>query len=462
MEDIKQVSALEEQTIKKISKRIIPFLVILFVMAFLDRTNIGFAALHMNDAIGITQTIFGLGAGIFFLGYFIAEVPSNLLLHRFGARVWIARIMITWGIIAALMGLINNGTQFIVLRFLLGIAEAGFFPGIIFYLTLWFPARYRARVFASFYLGLPIAQIIGAPISVGLMQWGESIGYEGWRLMYILEGIPSVILGFICLKYLTNNPKEAQWLTVEQRDWLMDTLIREEQEKSKGEDANASKSFVIKQVFKNPLVWIMALAYFGITSGSNAMFFFLPSVLESFRNTFGMEISLIQNGLITAIPYAFAAVGMILWSRRSDRKQERYKHGACAALMAAIAIAIALFINEPWAIIIGFIFLAIGVFSAINIFWTIPGQMLTGVGAAAGIGLINSVGNLSGFSGPYLTGYLYTTTGNYTIAFMVIASFVAMGGLCLLLLSKLNANKLKVKQSSDNKTIPQQTIKELT
>lgn len=447
MENIQPVSALEEQTIKRISKRIIPFLIILFVMAFLDRTNIGFAALHMNEAIGITQTIFGLGAGIFFLGYFIAEVPSNVLLHRFGARIWIARIMITWGIIAALMGFIHSGTQFIVLRFLLGIAEAGFFPGVIFYLTLWFPTRYRARVFASFYLGLPIAQIIGAPISVGLMQWGDTLGFEGWRLMYILEGIPSIILGLICLKYLTNTPSEAKWLNEDQRQWLMKTLEKEESEKAEASDAQLTKGELIKQVFKNPLVWIMALVYFGITSGSNAMFFFLPSVLESFRNTFGMEISLIQNGMLTAIPYAFAAVGMILWSRRSDRKQERYLHGASAALMAAIAIAIALIVNQPWAIIVGFIFLAIGVFSAINIFWTLPGQTLTGVGAAAGIGLINSVGNLSGFTGPYLTGYLYTTTGNYTIAFLVIAAFVGIGGLGMILLAKLKSNAMKKEQS---------------
>lgn len=446
--DNTHISALEEQTVKRVTKRIIPFLVILFIMAFLDRTNIGFAALHMNEALGITQTIFGLGAGIFFLGYFIAEVPSNVLLHKFGARIWIARIMITWGIIAAFMGFITTGTQFIVLRFLLGIAEAGFFPGVIFYLTLWFPARYRARVFASFYLGLPIAQIIGAPVSVGLMQWGDSIGYEGWRLMYILEGIPSVILGLICLKYLTNTPKEATWLSAEQRQWLMTTLEREEQEKLKSEDVNVSKSTIIKQVFKNPLVWIMALIYFGITSGSNAMFFFLPSVLESFRNTFGMEISLMQNGLLTAIPYAFAAVGMILWSRRSDKKQERYHHGAFAAIMAASAIAIALIVNEPWAIIVGFIFLAIGVFSAINIFWTIPGQTLTGIGAATGIGIINSVGNLSGFSGPYLTGYLYTSTGTYTVAFMVIASFVAMGGLGLILLGRLKARSIRAEKNA--------------
>lgn len=289
------------------------------------------------------------------------------------------------------------------------------------------------------------------------MQWGDTIGYEGWRMMYVLEGIPSIILGIICLKYLTNTPKEAQWLTADQRQWLMNTLEKEEREKTEHADAHLSKSTVIKQVFKNPLVWVMAIVYFGITSGSNAMFFFLPSVLESFRNTFGMEISLIQNGLLTAIPYAFAAVGMILWSRRSDRKQERHKHGACAALMAASAIAIALLVNQPWAIIVGFIFLAIGVFSAINIFWTLPGQTLTGVGAAAGIGLINSVGNLSGFTGPYLTGYLYTTTGTYTIAFLVIAGFVAIGGIGLLVLAHLNGKQV-AKEKLNLKAQPNQGV----
>ncbi|HCA5312040.1 TPA: MFS transporter [Acinetobacter baumannii] len=436
----------EKDVIRTVTFKLIPALVILYLVAYIDRAAVGFAHLHMGADVGIGDAAYGLGAGLFFIGYFLFEVPSNLLLDKFGARKWFTRILLTWGLITMAMALIQGPKSFYLLRFLLGIAEAGFFPGVIFYLTLWFPAKYRARVFATFYLGLPIAQIIGAPISVGLMQWGNTIGYEGWRLMYVLEGIPSIILGLICLKYLTNNPKEAQWLTAEQRQWLMNTLEREEREKQQSADAALTKGELIKQVFKNPLVWIMAIVYFGITSGSNAMFFFLPSVLESFRNTFGMQISLIQNGLLTAIPYAFAAVGMVLWSRRSDRKQERYKHGACAALMAAFAIAIALIVNQPWAIIVGFILLAIGVFSAINIFWTIPGQTLTGVGAAAGIGLINSVGNLSGFTGPYLTGYLYTTTGTYTVAFLAIAGFVAMGGLGLLLLAKLKSDSLKVEQ----------------
>jgi MFS transporter, ACS family, tartrate transporter len=454
MEEVKQVSNLEELTIKRIYRRIMPFLILLFIMAFLDRINIGFAAIHMNDAIGITQTIFGLAAGVFFLGYFIAEVPSNIMLHHFGARIWIARIMITWGIIAGLMGFIQSGTQLIILRFLLGIAEAGFFPGVIFYLTLWFPKKYRARVFSTFFLGVPISQMIGAPVSVGLIEFGNSIGIEGWRLMYVLEAIPSIILGFICLAYLTNNPSEAKWLTHEQREWLVSTLKREEKEKQESQPS-LSKGEMIKQVFKNPIVWLMALIYFGITSGSNAMNYFLPSVIESFRNTFGVEISLLQNGLITAIPYAFAAVGMILWSRRSDQKQERHKHAAFAALVAAIAIAITLMINQPWAIVLGFIFLAVGVYSAINVFWTIPGQTLSGVGAAAGIGLINSIGNLSGFTGPYLTGYLYTTTGNYTVAFLVIAGFVALGGLGLLLLYKLTANSVKESSIIDSQSVSQ-------
>ena len=431
---MENISAIEQETVKRITRRIIPFVIILFIMAFLDRTNISFAALHMNTALGITETIFGFAAGVFFLGYFIAEVPSNIMLHRFGARIWIARIMITWGIIAGLMGFVHNGTQLVGLRFLLGIAEAGFFPGIIFYLTLWFPTKYRARVFATFYLGLPISQIIGAPISVSLIQWGNAIGYEGWRLMYIIEGIPSIILGIICLFYLTNTPSEAKWLTAEQRDWLVKRLEQEESQKE--EKRSLTKTELVKEVFCNPLVWILGVIYFCITSGSNAMNFFFPSVLESFRNTFGFEISLMQNGLITAIPYACAAVGMVLWGRRSDQKNERHLHCAAAALMAALAIIVALLINQPWAIIIGFICLAVGIYGAVTVFWTIPAQTLTGIGAATGIGLINSIGNLSGFTGPYLTGFLFNVTGSFTVPFLVIAGIVILGGLGLIILSR--------------------------
>ncbi len=430
------ITDIEKQTIKRVTKRLIPFLILLFVVAFLDRNNVGFAALRMNDDIGISQTIYGLGAGIFFLGYFIFEVPSNVLLHRFGARVWLARIMVTWGIIAGAMGFLQTAGHFITLRVLLGIAEAGFFPGVIYLLSLWFPARYRARMIATFYLGVPIAQVIGAPLSVGLMQVGDAVGMVGWRLMYIAEAVPAIILGVVCYFYLTDRPADAHWLTDEQRAWLMNTLEQEERAKPLVVGMQPTKWQMIRRALASRQVWMLALVYFGITSGSNAMNFFLPTVLASFRASFGLEIGLMQNGLITAVPYAVAAVAMIIWSRRSDRLQERHWHAGGAAMLAAVSIAVALIINQPWIIVIGFVLLAIGVYSAINVFWAVPGQVLTGVGAAAGIGLINSIGNLSGFTGPYLTGFLYNATGSYTPGFLVIAALVGAGGLGMVLMPR--------------------------
>ena len=333
------VSDIEQQTIKRVTKRMIPFLVLLFVVAFLDRNNVGFAALRMNADIGISQTIYGLGAGIFFLGYFMFEVPSNILLHRYGARVWIARIMVTWGIIAGAMGFLQTPVHFISLRVLLGIAEAGFFPGVIYLLSLWFPSRYRARMIATFYLGVPIAQIVGAPLSVGLMELGDAWGFVGWRLMYIVEAVPAVILGVVCFFYLTDRPADAHWLTDEQRNWLINTLEQEERSKPLVVGVQPTKGQMIRKALANRQVWLLALVYFGITSGSNAMNFFMPTVLASFRESFGLEIGLMQNGLITAVPYAVAAVAMIWWSRRSDRLQERHWHAGGAAMLAAIAIA---------------------------------------------------------------------------------------------------------------------------
>lgn len=450
------VSDLEKQTIKRVTRRMIPFLILLFVVAFLDRNNVGFAALHMNADIGISQAIYGLGAGIFFLGYFMFEVPSNILLHRYGARVWLARIMVTWGIIAGAMGFLQTTGHFITLRVLLGIAEAGFFPGVIYLLSLWFPSRYRARMIATFYLGVPIAQVLGAPLSVGLMQLGDAWGFVGWRVMYIVEAVPAVILGVVCYFYLTDRPSDAHWLTDEQRNWLIKTLDQEERNKPLVVGIQPTKGQMIRKALGNKQVWMLALVYFGITSGSNAMNFFLPTVLASFRASFGLEIGLMQNGLITAIPYAVAAVAMIWWSRRSDRLQERHWHAGGAAMLAAAAIALALLINQPWIIVIGFVFLAMGVYSAINVFWAVPGQVLTGVGAAAGIGLINSIGNLSGFSGPYLTGLLFTMTGSYTPGFLMIAALVGLGGLGMVLIPR-NPVSLTGKPTTADETLGAKT-----
>jgi MFS family permease len=433
-------ATLEQQTIRRVFRRIVPFLSLLYVINFLDRTNVGFAALTMNGDIGISPRVFGLGAGIFFISYFIFEIPSNILLHKFGPRVWIARIMVTWGLISGAMGFLRTPTHFIVLRVLLGAAEAGFFPGIIFLLCLWIPRRYVAGTIASFYLGLPISQVIGAPLSTGLMELGSRIGISGWRLMYVCEGLPAIVLGFVCLFCLTDTPSHARWLPENERAWLVETLAAEERAKKSADGRLLTKAEQVRRALSNGIVWALALIYFGITCGSNSMNYLLPSVLQSFRGTFGLNIGLVSNGFITAIPYAFGAVAMLLWTRRSDRFQERRKHAGAAALLAAVSIATSLLINNPFVIVIGFALLAIGTYSAINVFWAIPQQVLTGLEAATGIALINSIGNLSGFVGPYLTGFLYSITGSYTTGFLVVAAIVGMGGIGILLLPERSIN----------------------
>jgi len=425
---------LEQRTMRRVFRRIVPFLTILFIVNFLDRTNVGFAALQMNGEIGISPSIYGLGAGIFFLGYMAFEIPSNIFLHKFGARIWISRIMITWGFVAVTMGFLRTPLQFVLLRVLMGVAEAGFFPGVIFLLSLWIPRRYRAQTIATFYLGLPIAQVVGAPLSTGLMAFGNSLGLPGWRIMYVSEGLPAIALGITCLFYLTDVPAQAAWLPEDERKWLVDTLDEENRAKSFATDQKMSKGAQIRRILSNRLVWALALIYFGITSGSNTMNFFLPSVLQSFRSTFGVNIGLLMNGFITAIPYAVAAAAMLYWSWHSDRRQERRKHTGGAAILAALSIAAALLVNNPFIIVVGFVLLAAGLYSAINVFWAIPPQMLSGIEAATGIALINAIGNLSGFAGPYITGYLYSITGTYRISFLVIAGFVTLGGIGILLL----------------------------
>lgn len=429
-------STLEAQTIRRVKRRIVPFLMTLFIFNFLDRTNVSIAALNMNKDIGLGPSVYGLGAGIFFIGYLLFEIPSNILLHRFGARIWIARIMITWGLVAAGMSFLQTSRQFLAMRILLGIAEAGFFPGIVFLLSLWIPYRYRAKTFAGFYLGLPIAQVLGAPLSAGLMEFGNIFGIAGWRIMYLCEGLPAVLLGVMCLFYLTDRPAEAQWLTAEQRSWLVDTLAAEKHNTLLTSGLQLSKVQLIRRALGNKFVWALSLIYFGITSGSNAMNFFLPSVLQSFRRTFGLNIGLLQNGVLTAIPYAAAGVAMYFWSGHSDRCGERRMHAGAAALLAAVSIALSFLANNPFVIIAGFILLAVGIYSAINVFWAIPGQLLTGVEAAAGIALINSIGNISGFVAPYISGQLYSITGTYTLSFLVIAMLVGIGGAGLLLFPK--------------------------
>jgi MFS family permease len=426
--------ALEKSTIRRVTRRIMPFLIVLYLINFLDRTNVGFAAPGMEADLGIGPAAYGLGAGIFFIAYFLFEVPSNVALFRFGARKWIARIMVTWGIIAGALAFIQSGEHFFILRFLLGAAEAGFYPGIIFYISLWYPARYRARMTGIFFLGIPIAQVIGAPLSGGLIQLGDAIGFQGWRMMYLVEAIPAIILGIVTFFYLTDRPAQAKWLNDDQRTWLSGELAHDEATARQGQGPELGKWAQVKVVLKTPMVWALAGILFCMTAGSNALNFFFPSVVDTFKSSFGVETNIFTNGLIVAIPYAFAAAAMILWSRHSDKTLERRFHGGGAAVLAGVSIVIALLLDNPVAIVVGFIVLASGIYSAQIVFWTVPARILTGVAAAAGIGLINSVGNLSGFVGPYLTGWIYENTGSYTLAFGLIATLVVIGGVAFTIL----------------------------
>lgn len=416
---------------RRVFGRILPFLMILFVVNVLDRTNVSVGALGMNRDLSINQSLYGLGAGIFFIGYFLFEIPSNILLHHFGVRIWIARIMISWGVIASLMCLLRTPGQFLLLRFLLGVAEAGFFPGVVFYLSLWVPAKYKAKAMAGFYIGFPVAQVIGAPLSAGLMHWGQTLGWSGWRVMYLCEGVPAIVLGIVCLFYLTDSPSNAEWLTREQRLWLIRELAAEQRSLESVSRASASKSELIREVLQSRVVWILSVFYFGITCGSNALNFFLPTVLQSLNQRHGLHIGLVETGFLSAVPYATASVAMYWWGKHSDKSQERRAHSGMAAVFGATAFSVSLVASSPAAVMIGFTLFAVGLYCAINVFWTIPATLVTGLQAATAIALVNSIGNLSGFFAPMFMGRLYMHTGSYRISFFVIALVVAAAGLGL-------------------------------
>ncbi|MGI9163101.1 MAG: MFS transporter [Mycobacterium sp.] len=379
----------------------------LYFVNYLDRTNLGIAKAEVSADLQLSATMFGLASGIFFIGYVLVEVPSNLALVRFGARRWLARIAVSWGIVAVAIAFAPNAGSLLALRFLLGVAEAGLFPGVIFYLGHWFPAAYRARIVGVFMLAIPIASAIGTPLAAWLIQAGHgAFGLSGWRVMMICVGLPAVILGIICWFYLTDRPADAHWLAEDERRWLIGVLAAEEREVAE------TYHFPLRRVLTSPRVWALALVYFGVAYGLYALAFFLPTIIAGFRKTFGMQLSILQVGLITAIPYVFAALAMFLWSRHADRTREHVWHVAIPLAVGGLAIPVALYLQHPVAVMIPVIIAAMGVFSALPIFWTLPPRFLTGAAAAGGIGLINSLGNLGGFAAPYVTGVLSDLTGS--------------------------------------------------
>ncbi len=410
--------------IRKATVRLVPFLGLLYLINYLDRVNVGFAALTMNADLGLSAAAYGFGAGLFFIGYFFFEVPSNIILHKVGARVWIARIMITWGIVASCTSFIQGEISFYIVRVLLGIAEAGFFPGIILYLTYWFPRAKRAKIVALFFLAVPLSSVIGSPISTLLIQNGDGVfGFaEGWRFMFFVEGLPAILLGIVVLFVLPSRPRDAKWLTEEERTALAQTITEEDARAVNGE-------VTTRQALTSPRVAALAVVYFGIVFGLYVLAFFLPQVIAGFQEEFDTTYSLVEIGLVTAIPYAFACVAMVLWARHSDKTAERGGHVAISAFVGAAAIALALYQNSPLMIMVFITVAAMGIYSAIPVFWQLPSTMLTGVGAAAGIGLINSFGNLSGFAGPYMTGWLEDLTGNFKTGLFVVAGFMVLAGI---------------------------------
>lgn len=410
--------------IRKVARRLTPYLALLYFVNYLDRTNIAFAGPNgMNDDLGLSSTAFGLASGLFFAGYLILEVPSNLALHRFGARRWIARIMLTWGIIAGAITFVPNAGWLYALRVLLGIAEAGFFPGIILYLTYWVPERERGRIVALFMAAVPLSSAIGAPLSAILIQHAEGwFGLAGWRSMFLVQGIPAILLGIVTWWFLTDRPDDAHWLDAEERTVLTSALAAERRH------TETHSRLSVRRSLTSGRVWALAIVYFGIVYGLYALGFFLPTIIADFQQRYHVTYSIVQAGLITAIPYVLGAIAMVIWARHADRTGERVWHVAIPAVVGGVAIPIALYLSSPFAAMIAISICTIGIMCALPTFWALPTTFLTGVAAASGIALINSIGNVAGFAGPYLTGWFKDLSGSEKTGLWVVGAMMVLAG----------------------------------
>lgn len=410
-------AAIESATIRKIAWRLVPFLGLMFFINFLDRTAISFAGPNgMTQDLGLSSAQFGFAAGIFFVGYILLEVPSNLALHRFGARRWLARIMVSWGIVSLLFTWVESATQLYWLRFILGIAEAGFFPGAILYLSTWVPSRHRAKILSVFYVAQPLTTVIGAPIASALIDMHGVFGLEGWRVMFFGVSIPAIAIGIVAYFYLPDQPDDARWLTAEEKRWLNGELAREDRVKASGHGSATLGAL------RDGRVWLLSAIYFGFIYGLYALGFFLPTIISGFEADFGTKFTVMQKGLITAIPYLPAAVALILWSRDASRRGVRPWHVGVPALVGAVSIPLALLMPTPAATIAVITVTACAIFSALPNFWSLPARFLHGVGAAAGIALINTMGNVAGFAAPYITGAVRDGTGSFGAPMVVVGA----------------------------------------
>jgi ACS family tartrate transporter-like MFS transporter len=416
MEGETYTSELQGRTVRKVVTRLMPALLLLYIIAYLDRVNVTFAQDKLESDLGFSGAVYGFGAGIFFVGYFLLEVPSNLALHKFGARRWMARIMVTWGILSACTALVNSATSFYIVRFLLGMAEAGFFPGMILYLSYWFPGRERARAVGFFMSAIAISYAIGAPISGGVMSvFGGVAGLKDWQWLFIIEGIPAVIAGVFVWMKLPDGPAEARWLEPEERDWLLTRLEGEEQARL------ARERHTLGEALKDRRVLMFALLYFTMVINVYGLSFWVGEIVDKVGG-----LSDVGKGFVTAIPYTVAIVGMVVIPRHSDRTGERKQHVAACLLIAAAAFAISTVVSPVAAIAA----LAVGLFFLLGahpVFWSMPAALLSGAAAAAGIALINALGNLGGFGGPYLVGLVKDATSSTNGGLLVLSAILVIG-----------------------------------
>ena len=405
----------------KVSARLIPFVIICYFVAYLDRVNLSFAALEMNKDLKFSSTVYGTGAGVFFISYFLLETPSNLILLKMGARRWIARIMFTWGILSGSMAFVSSEWSFYLIRFLFGAAEAGFFPGILYYLTLYFPAAYRGRMVSMYMVAIPVSAVIGAPLSTSILYLDGWLGLKGWQWVFISEAIPALILSVVTWFYMTERPSQAKWLTAEERDWL---VKRQEDEHRQREAAHGMS---VWQVLRSPKVIAFGIAGYGIGNEIYGLVYFLPQIVKQFGGLTNM-----QTGLVSAIPFAVGAVGMIWYGKRSDKVLERRSHTAVTFLITAVGLMLVGLTHDPYLRLFFLCVASFGAFAVLPVFWSMPTAFLSGAAAAAGVAYINSIANISGFVGPMLMGWLRDQTGNFDSGLLAIAAVCNVSAFAIL------------------------------
>ncbi|MBV7563804.1 MULTISPECIES: MFS transporter [unclassified Pseudomonas] len=419
------VSELERATMRRVAWRILPFLILCYLIAIIDRGNIGMASLQMNDDLGLSARVFGFASSLFFFAYFLVEVPSNLAMQKFGARIWIARIMITWGLISAGTAFVVGPYSLYVMRFLLGAAEAGFFPGVLLYLTYWLPSAYRARMVAIFMVAIPAANFIGSPLSGLLLGLDGWLGMRGWHWLFILEGIPAVLLGIACLFVLTDRPEHAKWLSDEQRNWLTGRLREEAAKKT------AIGHISLWKLLRHKDIWVLALIYSGASAAGSTMSVWAPQLLKTF------DLSAQQIGLVNAIPYGIASLLMILWGRSSDRTGERRWHTAMTMLLIAAGLLMTLFTDSLTATVVMLTMVLVGAYSMKGPFWALVSGWLSSSTAAAGLAAVGAVANLVG-GGIMVNAYgaIHDATGSYSLALMPLAALCTVAGIMVLVIGR--------------------------